>query len=341
MGKEDNFTKMAGSFMIPALGERLGLNTTSHGPHGFSKERLDSMDGAGIVHFGGHGYPDRIVDCLNGPFVRKLKLAPCVMFSGACYTGVTSRWFDMEGGKLTEKRVEADKCFCLGVLSNNVIGYLAALHPDHGVPVYQEMEYMAATGASLGDVIKHTYDGVVLGSGGHLPEFETLADGMPRPQWTPSDVMLKGTASRVLFGDPALIVLDPCVAAPFEVTVKAEGDGALLIRAVLKNAELKATFTDTYHADLASDPTLFNDRALIECEVPEGWEGVRRAEVVRAEAGGKPLKYRLVGFGVESDGKARTLHVQVDLPTTGYMQSAFRKAGSLVEVRVSERQTPR
>jgi hypothetical protein len=154
--------------MIPVLAERFALWTISHGTRGFARERLDSMDGAGLLHFGGHGYPDRIVDCLNGPFVRRLQTAPCVVFNGACYTGVTDRWFDLASGTVAERHVRPAECFCLGVLSGRAVGYLAALHPDHGVPVYQEMERLATTGGSLGDLLKHTHDGVVLGSGGGL-----------------------------------------------------------------------------------------------------------------------------------------------------------------------------
>ena len=330
---ETAFARSGGSFMIPVLSERFALMTISHGTRGFARERLGSMDGAGLLHFGGHGYPDRIVDCLNGPFVRQLQTAPCVVFNGACYTGVTDRWFDLASGKVAERRVPARECFCLGLLAGRAVGYLAALHPDHGVPVYQEMERLATTGDSLGDLLKHTHDGVVLGSGGGLPAFETFADGAPAPAWTPTEFMLKGTAARVLFGDPALIVTDAFTAPPFDVTVAPEGD-ALRATAVLRNAALKATFTDTYHPDLASDPNGFNDRALVSVPLPEGWSRVTQVEVVGVEAGGQALKHRLVGFGVETDGDARTCHVQVDLPSTGYMQSPFRRAGSTVTLRL-------
>ena len=61
-------------------------------------------------------------------------------------------------------------------------------------------ETIADTGCSLkayrGDVIKNTHDGVILASGGRLPDFDTFVNGMPRPRWTPSEVMLKGTANR-------------------------------------------------------------------------------------------------------------------------------------------------
>ena len=70
----------------------------------------------------------------------------------------------------TEEEVKPEVSFCLSMLNNNVLGYFSALHPDHGVPVYQEMEFLATDGASLGDIIKHTYDGVILANGGVLVE---------------------------------------------------------------------------------------------------------------------------------------------------------------------------
>ncbi|MBC8872729.1 MAG: hypothetical protein H8E44_25130 [Planctomycetes bacterium] len=309
----------------------------SHGPHAFTDERLDSMQDAGLVHFGGHGYPDRIVDGLSGRQAKELRLPTSVVFNGACYTGVTHRWFEQwtGNGTVSEQTVASDDCFCLNLLQNDVIAYLAALHADHGIPVYQEMEYMAYSGASLGDVMRHTHNGVILGNGGQLPPLDRLTDGMPSPQWTPSDIMLKGTAARVLFGDPALIVTDAFTEPPFETSTAAVHSDQLRITAKLVNTELKSEFTDTYHSDLSSDKQQFNDRALVRVELPEQWEDVRSVQVTSVQAGGENLTHRLVGYAVEVDHGIRRLHVQVDVPTTGYMQSRLRRAGATVILKVS------
>ncbi|MGO9200708.1 MAG: RNA polymerase sigma factor, partial [Limisphaerales bacterium] len=139
MAGKGAYYENAGDFMIPVLAERMGLSTISHGPSAFGPERSGCLDGAGIVHFGGHGYPDGIVDGLSAAQARDLKLGPCIVFNGACYTGVTGRWFDMRD-KVVERHVASDASFCLAMLANNVLAYFAALHPDHGLPVYQEME---------------------------------------------------------------------------------------------------------------------------------------------------------------------------------------------------------
>ena len=332
-GKHE-FLQQAGSFLVPVLAQRLSLMCISHGTEAFTDERLDSLRGAGLIHFGGHGHPDRVDDGVRGGQARALALSPCVVFNGACYTAVTDHWYDQftRDGKVAENRVSTGASFCLNILRTNAIAYFAALHPDHGIPVYQEMEYLAYTGASLGDVLKHTHDGVILASGGRLPRFERLAAGMQAPSWSAAAIMLKGTASRVLFGDPSLIVANAFTSPPFKVDVKPL-DNSLHITAALANPALKSSFTDTYFSDLSRDKSLFNDRALIVADLPHGWNSVGRVEVLAVTAGGQPVKHRLVGFAAEA-GHDR-LHVQVDLSSDGFMQSPFRVAGATVELKVT------
>lgn len=326
----DAFNQMAGSFMIPVYTERFGVETITHGVQGFSQQRLNSMNGAGILHFGGHGYPDRIVDTLNGVYVRKLVLSPCVVFNGACYTGVTSCWFDVTSGQLVEKRVEPNLCFALGMLEQPVVGYLAALHPDHGIPVYQEMEYLAYSGATLGDAIKHTYDGVVLGNGGKLPDLPTLSAGM-QLAWSPRQIMLKGTAARVLFGDPTLAPMASFTRKPFTFATTTAEPGLLKIVATLQNPMLKATFTNTFENGLSGNSP-FNDRALLKIELPEGQTKVSDVRLDKIGAGGSPLQGQIVGYAVEHDEGRNFLHVHIDVPSTAYQSGPLRQSGTSIEL---------
>lgn len=333
---QNQFLQHAGCFMIPVYQERTALASISHGADGFTDSRLDALQGAGLIHLGGHGDPDGVIDGLQGQQAKQLKLSPSVIFNGACYTGVTGRWYKQwtPKGKVESKTVSAKKSFCLNLLNNSTIAYLAALHPDHGIPVYQEMEYLAYTGRSLGDVMRHTHNGVILGNGGRLPELEPFVDQMPSPKWTPSDVMLKGTAARILFGDPALIVSEAFTKPPFEITTTRSGADQLQISAVLSNLQLKSEYTDTYHADLASNKQLFNDRALIVVDLPEDWQNISSVDVTEVRAAGEDIPNRLLGYAVETEGQRQRLHIQVDLPTTGYMQSPFRQKGATVELKV-------
>ena len=323
------------SFFLPVFAHCMDAKSISHGVHGFTKDRMDSMKNAGLVHFGGHGFPNRIVDGINGPWVRRLVLSPCVVFNGACYTGVTGVWFDTRSGMAAKKKVVLGQSFCLGILATDLIGYLAALHPDHGIPVYQEMEFMAYTGASLGDVMKHTHDGVILAGGKALEDLTPLTDGTSLRNRTPSEVMLTGTASRVLFGDPALLVMEAITDAPFSVEVAPALEDNLQVKATLKNESLKSTFTDTYYSDLASDRRLFNEMARFVVDLPDGWNSVSRVRIRQVAVKGQELASRLVGFGLEEDRGRHRLHVQVDVPSTGYMNSPFRKAGATVHLEVS------
>ena len=103
------------------------------------------------------------------------------------------------------------------------------------------------------------------------------------------------------------------------------------MQATLKNERLTATFTDTYHADLAADSRMFNDRALISLELPKDWKKLTTVRVIKAEAGRRAIRSRLVGWGLEEDGSALRCHLQVDLAASGFMQSEFRKPGSTIE----------
>jgi len=330
-GTQPFFNTFPRAVMLPpAFEQRFTSRSISHGKRGFTDERLTALEGAGLLHFGGHGHPDCIDDGLSAAQVSRLKLSPCVVFNGACYTGVTHRWYDQATGSVAEKTVVPGDSFCLRLLQNGVLAYLAALHPDHGMPVYQEMEFLACHGASLGDVIKYTYDGVVVGAGGKLPVFEPLAGETPSPDWTPADIMLKGTSARILLGDPALVVCDPFLPAPFSTNTTEHG-GNLRVTATLANPDLKSTFTDTYYNDL-NPQAPFNDRALVMVELPEGWGTVSNVEVIGVDARGKALPNRVVGYAVEQDDRHYKLHVQIDVPAQGFQQSAFRVKGATIEL---------
>jgi hypothetical protein len=147
VGDRKYFNTLAGAEMAPALGARLSPRSVFHGKGCFTDDKLDSLKDAGIIHFGGHGHPDRIDDGLTAAQVAGLNLAPCVVFNGACYTGVTGRWFDTIGPEVVEKGVAPRASFCLKMLGKDVLAYLAAVHPDHGMPVYQEMEHLATAAA--------------------------------------------------------------------------------------------------------------------------------------------------------------------------------------------------
>lgn len=185
-------------------------------------------------------------------------------------------------------------------------------------------------------MIKHTHDGVVLGAGGKLPALVPLEGGTDSQLSTPAAIMLNGTAARILFGDPALVVCDGFLRAPFSIKTTVDGSN-LRVTATLANPDLKSTFTDTYHNDL-NPKAPFNDRALLIVELPGAWNSVSGVEVGGVISRGKGISNRLVGFALERDGDRRRLHIQIDIAAQGFQQSPLRIVGAKVEFVVTRNQ---
>ena len=181
--------------------------------------------------------------------------------------------------------------------------------------------------------MRHTHDGVVMGNGGRLPQFDVLRDGMRAPNDTPESVMLKGTAARVLFGVPALIVLSSFSPPPFTITREMSGDGRMTVVASTAAPELKASYADTFHADL-SRTGQFNDRAWIVVDLPDDWQGPGHLKIQSVRAGGQEIAHRLIGQAFEQDGGKKRLHVQVDTLSTGYLEGPLRQAGASITLQV-------
>lgn len=288
LGPGERFQSFPGSWFLPGLASTLPLRSFAHPQGELPSEALRLMAGAGILHLGGHGDPAGVIGGMQAADWKEL--SPAFVFNGACSGGVTA----------------TRPSFCLAALRQRPLAYFASTYPDHGMPVYQELERMSVEGATAGDVIKGTQDEVILGLGG--VRFKLA----PRP-WSASQQMLYGTASRVLFGDPAVRLVVPRARAPFLVGRES---------ATLVNPRLQASLTDTYHGDLCSAANMFNARARLDLPVPQG-----RLRVTSVQAWGKPLRFRQVAAAVE-DG--RVLRLQVDVEATGLFQSPFLVPGATV-----------
>jgi len=313
---------------LPPLQGGFKLDSMNHGRRGYPDDRLDALRGWGFIHLGGHGVPDRIEQGLTARQIAKANLRHAVVFNGACWTGVTRRSFDWRTGRI--RAVETEDSFCLEVLERGAAAYLAALHPDHGIPVYQEMERMFWTGESLGEVMKHTYDQVVLASGGKRPELPRWRDGESPPLLGRGKVELYGTAARVFFGDPRLRPTRSVAKPPYGIKVTPVR-GGFRIAARMRNPDLRFTHMDTFAGDLAKNPMQFNDRFYLQVKLPAGSKIVS-VEVVSAKAKRKDVKHRLVAFAVEERDGRSILHVQVDFPTRGYQVSDIRNPSAGLEL---------
>jgi hypothetical protein len=308
-------------------------DSVNHGMRGWPDDALPRLEGFQILHLGGHGVPERIEHGLTAQQLARLDLAGTVVFNGACWTGVTRHWYRL--GDPTAARQTADDTFCLAMLDTGAVAYVAATHPDHGVPVMQEVEHVLVTGAPVGEAIRATVAGLVLARGGkalELPSFRDrrLPDLRPR-----GAVEWYGTASRLLYGDPRLRPCGAAMAEPFTFEASPDESGGTRVTATLRDPAARALLTNAYDGDLASDPTQFNTRAWL--RIP--WDAdrpARRVELVGARAAralfakATDVAARVVGHAVEIDDGECTLHVQVDLASDGLFTSPFRRVGSTV-----------
>jgi hypothetical protein len=76
----------------------------------------------------------------------------------------------------------------------------------------------------------------------------------------------------------------------------------------------------------------FNDRALVEFQLPEEWNSVSGVEVSNITSHGMPMPHRLIGHAAERDNKILRLHVQIGVPAQGFQQSRLRAGGARVEI---------
>ena len=157
-----------------------------------------------------------------------------------------------------------------------------------------------------------------------------VVNGRPLPFSEPSEVMLYGTAARLLFGDPTLRVTPKLHEPPLAAEVADIPDGTVRVTLRVEDPEIPFSLMDTFHCDLAAQTMGFNDRLY--ATVPWGVRAGPTAASVEAVVGAETARTRLVGQAVEEIGGQRLLHVQVDVESTGYQQGPIRTAGASVTV---------
>ena len=103
----------------------------------------------------------------------------------------------------------------------------------------------------------------------------------------------------------------------------------------MNNPDYKTTFTDTYHDYLAFKPNMFNDRVLYRIKLPVHLQHPSRVRVLGAANKASRIPFKLHGWAVEQDAGQSILHVQVDLKSTGYLQSVWRNKGAAVGIEIT------
>jgi len=99
------------------------------------------------------------------------------------------------------------------------VAELRAIELDHG---WADDAQIRRGGLALGEVVKRTFDELVLGDADHELHFALYADGEPEPAGTP---MFEDCAHRALFGDPAFVPWRESVPTSHHLGVKAIAGG--------------------------------------------------------------------------------------------------------------------
>jgi|GEM_PF-402490 len=315
----------------------------------FVGDHLKDLEHRGVVMFGGNGDPEGIWLFADGrnmdeskhwPFdpkrvgedpkgemprilakdLRGLDLSRSVVWSGTCHSAITGRAF--VGGDIvstfgtvdcvTEYMVPADRSLALAILGDGPSAFLAPIGPNHGYATLVEAYRALATGMALGDVMRVSYDEVILAEGGHLSP-PVFVPGEPEPA---EDPMRGNAVNRLLFGDPAYRPFTEAGRGEAETSVKGN-----VVRCEVVDGD-SGVFWDMYGG--GDGP---HDRVYVVVELPKGLP-----EVASVTAESKEVAITGCRWGVEElDGK-RWIHLVANAA-----QEAFAKDGVVVEFKLSPR----
>lgn len=164
--------------------------------------------------------------------LEKVDLFPAVVVNGACHSGVTCRamvgadivsTFGDTGGVVRFFDIEPADSFALAAIAHGATGYLAPLGANNANRAALETWWIERGGVPLGEVVRRTYDELVLGSTRRVLEFEPYEDGAAPPEGAP---MFDDCVDRVLFGDPALVPWKDVMPTSHRVRVKTAAGAA-------------------------------------------------------------------------------------------------------------------
>ena len=252
-------------------------------------QQLEEAEGFGVLSASGHGMPDGVDHGLSGAALRAsgLDLFPALYFSGPCYCGVTSRWFDMSTSSAKERRVAPEESFVLALINARAGAIFAGLDPDRGETNRHEFEHLLLTGDPLGFAAKSTYDECVVAYRREeliLPRYRSKRG---RPHRDIHDRMIAGGACRALFGDPRQRPIKRAGDDPFQVSLKKTKKG---VDVVWKHDDTLGRYwgpVDVYRAE-----GRWTHRVRFTFEVPiEDASMLRRFEVQSVEKDGKALAF--------------------------------------------------
>lgn len=142
----------------------------------------------------------------------RVDLAPAVVVNGSCHSAVTCNTivagdivstFGDTKGVVRFFAISPEDSFPLMAIRHGASAYIGPLAANNANRAAIEQWWIETGGVPLGEVMKRTYDELVLGDADRKLEFGLYEDGKPEPRETP---MFDDTVHRVRFGDPAFVV---------------------------------------------------------------------------------------------------------------------------------------
>ncbi len=284
-------------------------------------ERRAQLHGMGMLRASGHGLPDGVVDGIKGADLRRLKidLSPAIYFSGPCYCGVTSAFYQWQDGAFRRRQVDPMESFCLAAIASGVTALFAGLDPDRGETTSQELEHLWIHGDALGHAAKETYDGVIVAL--RLPKLELYRyqDGQGRPYRNLSVQMIGAGAARALFGDPTFVPWPPAAPPAFPVRMKDKKSSLELTWASRAGPTDYWSANDVYHCDGG-----WTHRIQFREEIPPDTAAALKSFAVAAlTAEDEPLEGLFPTAMIERWGGRAFLHVYLVFPPAGQQNVFF------------------
>jgi hypothetical protein len=280
----------------------------------FLEAFLPKLATCNAIVISGHGFPDRVVGCMDAQDLAGCRLDGAVVLNVACWTGTTDRWYRYpRRGDVVMERVPADRSLALAMLRTGVSAYVAYTCPrPQGPEMDRELMALVVDGLSVGDARRREYDKTVLGFLGFgersmvLTKPETV-----RPRQASRDairdIMLEDATGGVLFGDPAL---RPFVGQP--------GEDPILIEQERENDDIVVTASCPKHAlwlhcDEPAGRMDGEPAMKVYARVALGPSHVRDVDVDFVRIGPRDQEHRVV-WAVEEDHGDRFLHLKVVFP---------------------------
>ena len=270
--------------------------------------------------------PEHAMPRLVAEQVRTLALPGTIVWSGTCHSAATHDIY-LEGdivstfGKAPRGTVHAlamEQSLGLAFLDAGAVALLAPVGPNHGLAVLRETTFALQHGASLGEILKSTYDDVLLAAKGPL-RLDLVVDGKAIKNG--EHVMQSGGANRVLLGDPTLRPFRATQDPRETVRIEAGKDGTFVVH-IEWAAGFHARGWDMFGTDRehgAAVPV----RIAIDTLLPPTCTSVR-VTVHGTTAAGEELPFVLDHAVLETFAGQRWLHLQANGPRATVEGKALR-----------------